>query len=87
MISHYKIWVYSGDVSGNVPLKGTINWVEQFREQYHLPIMEPWREWWTKGLHIYEDQVAGMVWKIKNLTLVTVRASGFYVGRDKSEGM
>ena len=86
-MKNYKVWIYSGDVSGVVPLKGTLDWLEKFREEVHLPVMEPWREWWTKGLHVHEDQVAGMVWKLKNLTLVTVRAGGFYAARNRPQAL
>lgn len=49
--------------------------------------MEPWREWWTQGVHPHEDQVAGMVWKVRNITLVTVRAGGFDAARNRPHAL
>lgn len=72
----YRLWVYSGDVDANVPITGTITWVQRLREQFSLPVLEPWREWWLPGLHKYEDQVGGMFWKVKGLTFVSVKNAG-----------
>jgi hypothetical protein len=38
--------------------------------------MEPWREWWVNKLHKYEDFVGGMIWKLKNMTIVSVKGAG-----------
>lgn len=78
-----RVWVYSGDVDADVPITGTLAWLHQFREDYGLPIVDPWREWWVKGLHKHEDQVGGMVWQLKNLTFVSVKGAGHLVPKDK----
>ncbi|KAL5654323.1 hypothetical protein ACJX0J_033642, partial [Zea mays] len=44
-----KIWVYSGDVDGRVPVIGSRYWVEALG----LPIKSQWQPWYLK------DQVAG----------------------------
>lgn len=38
-----RIWIYSGDVDADVPITGTLRWIEKFREEQGLPIIEPWR--------------------------------------------
>lgn len=57
-----RVWVYSGDVDADVPITGTLAWLQMFREEQGLTVTEPWREWWVKGAHVHEDQVGGMVW-------------------------
>jgi len=57
-----RLWVYSGDVDADVPITGTLAWLDLYREEHGLPIIEPWREWWVQGAHKHEDQVGGMVW-------------------------
>jgi len=83
MRAGYRIWVYSGDVDANVPITGTINWLQKLREDFHVKIDRPWREWWIRGRNKDEDQVAGMVWRLQNLTFVSVRGAGHMVPRDK----
>ena len=78
-----RIWVYSGDVDADVPITGTLVWLEKLREELELPIEEPWREWWVHGLHEHEDQVGGMVWSIRNITFVSVKGAGHMVPKDK----
>lgn len=53
------------------------------REEKGLPVVEPWREWWVRGGHRYEDQVGGMVWGLRGLSFVSVRGAGHMVPRDK----
>jgi len=38
-----RVWVYSGDVDADVPITGTLTWINMFREEQGLPIVEPWR--------------------------------------------
>lgn len=78
-----RIWVYSGDVDADVPITGTLMWLNKLREEQGLPIIEPWREWWVPGLHKHEDQVGGMVWQLKDITFVSVKGAGHMVPRDK----
>lgn len=76
-------FIYSGDLDSSVPIIGTKSWVSKLREELDIPVKKVWREWWTEGLHPYDDQVAGMVWELDTLTLATVKGSGFMVGREK----
>lgn len=46
-------------------------------------MIEQWREWWVPGLHKHEDQVGGMVWKLKGLTFASVKGAGHMVPKDK----
>jgi carboxypeptidase C (cathepsin A) len=48
-----------------------------------IPVMEPWREWWVPGMHKHEDQMAGMVWKLRGFSFVSVKGAGHMVPRDK----
>lgn len=34
-----RVWVYSGDVDADVPITGTLAWLNQFREEQGLPIV------------------------------------------------
>lgn len=79
------MWVFSGDVDADVPITGTVHWLEKLRDEISLPVMEPWREWWIPGVHKHEDQVGGMVWKLKGLTFASVKGAGHMVARDKRE--
>ncbi len=38
-----RIWVYSGDVDADVPITGTLQWINRFREEHGLTIQDPWR--------------------------------------------
>lgn len=78
-----RVWVYSGDVDADVPITGTLRWIQKLREELGLPVIEPWREWWTPGLHKHEDQVGGMTWRLKDLTFVSVKGAGHMVPKDK----
>lgn len=46
-----RIWIYSGDVDANVPITGTLNWINLMKDVEGIPVVEPWREWWVSGLH------------------------------------
>lgn len=39
-----KIWVFSGDVDGIVPVLGSRRWIESL----HLPVAKPWRAWTSR---------------------------------------
>lgn len=68
-----KIWVYSGDVDGRVPVIGSRYWVEALG----LPIKSQWQPWYLK------DQVAGRYVEYEGLTMATVRGAGHAVPQDK----
>lgn len=78
-----RIWVYSGDVDANVPITGTLRWLDMLREEAGLPVLDPWREWWVPGLHKHEDQVGGMTWRLKGLTFASVKGAGHMAPQDK----
>lgn len=78
-----RVWVYSGDNDANVPITGTLRWIELMKDVQGYPIIEPWREWWVPGLHKHEDQMGGMVWKLRGLTFVSVKGAGHMVPADK----
>jgi serine carboxypeptidase-like clade 2 len=78
-----RIWIYSGDVDANVPIVGTLRWIELMKDVNGIPVVEPWREWWAPGLHVHEDQMAGMVWKLRGFTFVSVKGAGHMVPSDK----
>ncbi|TVU21043.1 hypothetical protein EJB05_30654, partial [Eragrostis curvula] len=68
-----RIWVYSGDVDGRVPVIGSRYWVEALG----LPIKSQWQPWYLK------DQVAGRFVEYEGLTMATVRGAGHDVPQDK----
>ena len=78
-----RVWVYSGDHDANVPITGTLKWIKMMKDNNGIPVVEPWREWWTQGLHKHEDQMAGLVWKLQGFTFVTVKGAGHMVPTDK----
>jgi serine carboxypeptidase-like clade II len=78
-----RIWVYSGDLDADVPVTGTLTWLQRLREDYSIPIEEPWREWWVQGKHKHEDQVGGMSWSLRGLTYATVKGGGHMAPLDQ----
>ncbi|MQM08529.1 hypothetical protein Taro_041384 [Colocasia esculenta] len=73
-----KIWVYSGDADGRVPVIGTRYWVESLA----LPLRSQWRPWYHRG------QVGGRFVEYEGVALVTVRGAGHLVPLNKpSEGL
>lgn len=41
VLAGLKLWVFSGDVDGIVPVLGSRRWVEGLG----LPVLKPWRPW------------------------------------------
>ncbi|KAL5700338.1 Serine carboxypeptidase-like 26 [Ranunculus cassubicifolius] len=68
-----KIWVYSGDVDGRVPVTGSRYWIEALG----LPLKASWRSWYHK------NQVGGRIIEYEGLTFVTVRGAGHLVPLNK----
>ncbi|KAK4801550.1 hypothetical protein SAY86_022037 [Trapa natans] len=64
-----KIWVYSGDADGRVPLIGS----RYCMEDLGLPIKSPWHSWY----HLH--QVAGRILEFEGVTFLTVRGAGHLV--------
>ncbi|GER51766.1 serine carboxypeptidase S10 family protein [Striga asiatica] len=68
-----KIWIYSGDADGRVPVIGSRYCVEALK----LPLKTPWTTWF------YDHQVAGRMVEYEGVTLVTVRGAGHLVPLNK----
>ncbi|XAR56963.1 Carboxypeptidase D [Bertholletia excelsa] len=68
-----KIWIYSGDTDGRVPIIGSRYCVEALG----LPLKSPWRTWY------HDHQVGGRIVEYEGLTLVTVRGAGHLVPLNK----
>ncbi|KAK8672676.1 hypothetical protein V6N13_111040 [Hibiscus sabdariffa] len=68
-----KIWVYSGDMDGRVPVISSRYWVEALG----LPLKSAWRSWF------HEQQVGGRIVEYEGVTLVTVRGAGHLVPLNK----
>lgn len=64
-----RVWVYSGDTDGVVPVTGT----RRALTKLGLKTVEEWREWFTS------DQVGGYTLGYEGLTFVTVRGAGHMV--------
>nr|KAJ0210194.1 hypothetical protein LSAT_V11C400178290 [Lactuca sativa] len=64
-----RIWVYSGDTDGRVPVLST----RYSLSSLNLPILRPWRPWYN------QKQVGGWVQEYKGLTFATFRGAGHAV--------
>jgi carboxypeptidase C (cathepsin A) len=80
-----RIWITEGDVDNSVPITGTMTWLTRMKDEFGLPVVDQWREWWVPGLHKHEDQVAGMVWKLRGLTFASVKGAGHMMPKDKKK--
>lgn len=68
-----RIWIYSGDADGRVPVIGS----RYCAEALNLPVKSPWRSWY------HRQQVGGRIVEYEGLTLVTVRGAGHLVPLNK----
>ncbi|KAL3625765.1 hypothetical protein CASFOL_030294 [Castilleja foliolosa] len=67
MAKGLRVWLYSGDVDGNVPVTSTQKTIKQM----NLPVETPWHPWYHDG------EVGGYTLVYKgNLTFATVRGAG-----------
>ncbi|KAJ8618564.1 hypothetical protein MRB53_014750 [Persea americana] len=64
-----RIWIYSGDTDGRVPVTSTRYTLNKLR----LPIIEDWTPWYN------HEQVGGWTIGYKGLTFVTLRGAGHQV--------
>ncbi|XP_021847427.1 serine carboxypeptidase-like 31 isoform X2 [Spinacia oleracea] len=64
-----RIWVYSGDTDGRVPVLST----RYSLNALGLPIIKPWRPWY------HEKQVSGWYQEYKGVTFATFRGAGHAV--------
>ncbi|CAL9048909.1 unnamed protein product [Musa banksii] len=70
-----RIWLYSGDTDGRVPVIGSRYCVEALR----LPLKSQWQPWF------HNHQVGGRFVEHQGLTMVTVRGAGHLVPLDKPQ--
>ncbi|XP_022760726.1 serine carboxypeptidase-like 26 [Durio zibethinus] len=68
-----KIWMYSGDMDGRVPVISSRSCVESLG----LHLKSPWHSWF------HNHQVGGRILEYQGLTFVTVRGAGHLVPLDK----
>ncbi|KAB1213808.1 Serine carboxypeptidase-like 33 [Morella rubra] len=68
-----KIWIYSGDADGRVPVIGSRYCIEALG----LPPKSPWRSWY------HHHQVGGRIEEYEGLTFVSVRGAGHLVPLNK----
>lgn len=68
-----KIWIYSGDADGRVPVIGSRYCIEALE----LPLKSPWHSWY------HNHQVGGRIVEYEGLTFVTVRGAGHLVPLNK----
>ncbi|XP_062178132.1 serine carboxypeptidase-like 33 isoform X2 [Alnus glutinosa] len=68
-----KIWVYSGDTDGRVPVIGSRYCIEALG----LSLKSPWRSWY------HHSQVGGRIVEYEGVTLVTVKGAGHLVPLNK----
>ncbi|CAN8287868.1 unnamed protein product, partial [Cochlearia groenlandica] len=61
-----RIWVYSGDTDGRVPVLGTRYCINTLK----LPIKTSWRPWY------HEKQVSGWIQEYEGLTFATLKGAG-----------
>lgn len=80
-----RIWITEGDVDNSVPITGTMTWLNRMKTEFGLPVVDQWREWWVPGIHKFEDQVGGMVWKLRGLTFASVKGAGHMMPKDKKK--
>ncbi|XP_047062349.1 serine carboxypeptidase II-3-like [Lolium rigidum] len=74
MKNNIRVWVYSGDTDGNVPVTSTRYSINQLQ----LSVAAKWRPWFT--ITQGAEEVGGYVVQYKgNLSLVTVRGAGHEV--------
>lgn len=70
-----RIWIYSGDADGRVPVIGSRYCVEALG----LPLKSQWQPWYHK------KQVGGRFVEYQGLTMVTIRGAGHLVPLNKPE--
>ncbi|XVF38922.1 hypothetical protein REPUB_Repub20aG0144200 [Reevesia pubescens] len=68
-----KIWMYSGDMDGRVPVISSRYCVEALG----LPLKSPWHSWF------HHHQVGGRIVEYEGMTYVTIRGAGHLVPLDK----
>ncbi|KAL2460222.1 Serine carboxypeptidase 24 [Abeliophyllum distichum] len=69
MASGIRVWIYSGDTDGIIPVTAT----RYSMPKLGSPIKTPWYPWDSQG------EVGGYVVDYQNVTFVTIRGSGHFV--------
>ncbi|CAI9765556.1 unnamed protein product [Fraxinus pennsylvanica] len=69
MASSIRVWIYSGDTDGVIPVTAT----RYSMPKLGSPIKTPWYPWDSQG------EVGGYVVDYQNVTFVTIRGSGHFV--------
>ncbi|KAK9270572.1 hypothetical protein L1049_026153 [Liquidambar formosana] len=69
MGSGIRVWIYSGDTDGAVPITCTRYAINKLG----TPVRTSWYPWYTQG------EVGGYAVEYQNLTFVTIRGSGHFV--------
>ncbi|KAJ0801324.1 putative carboxypeptidase D [Helianthus annuus] len=64
-----RVWIYSGDTDGNVPVTTSRYSIHKLKTS----VRTPWYPW------VYKGEVGGYVVGYENLTFVTVRGAGHFV--------
>jgi len=69
IISKLKIFIFSGDADGAVPINGTLAWINNL----NLPLVSEWKSW------LYDGQVAGYTSTYQGLKFVSFKGIGHTV--------
>ncbi|PIN20449.1 Carboxypeptidase D [Handroanthus impetiginosus] len=69
MASGIRVWIYSGDTDGRVPVTATRYSVNKLSSS----VKTPWYPWY------YHSEVGGYAVQYQNLTFVTIRGAGHFV--------
>jgi serine carboxypeptidase-like clade 2 len=74
-----KIYYYSGDFDGMVPIDGTLDWIKRYRGSYGATVRKSWRGWSADGW----KSTSGMVWELDGITFWSVFGAGHMAASDK----
>lgn len=78
LLSHYKVYYYSGQVDANVPFISVDNFLQKMRFSGSFEFRRAKRHQWKVG-----NQIAGYVTTAGNLTNILVRNAGHMVPQDQ----
>lgn len=68
-----------------MPTIGTKQWVDELKDELSIPVKRDWKEW--KGSLTEDDEVAGTILELRDLTFLTMRGGGFKTAEYKPEAM
>ncbi|XP_073123378.1 serine carboxypeptidase 1-like [Henckelia pumila] len=69
MANGIRVWIYSGDIDGRVPVTST----RYSMAKIGAEILTPWYPWYSNG------EVGGYAVEYKNVTFVSIRGAGHFV--------